>query len=431
MMAEPLWFNDLVTDHRGRALKGGKWTKWAQGKFHKVKDLWNPVTETWFTAEEAKQWVPKSRRGELDALMQAVPSEWREALEQGPQDLQTGEWASGVDAEGEDLAEPHGQVLAVGTDHVELALHLLNEEGVLAPTGATEEVHMDLLIRTRVIQAQVKKRKFLQLAGELEDLSADPTKWGVEPQGKEKKARAATALSVKEIYKLLLAPTARKHKLPWRAGKRKTQMAKLKRLASKGVDKKSALHSVKVLHRRLFIGDRIVKHAHRGMHDAARCACCGGLETHTHLFFGCVQELVELFLEWWNHCTGQGLVVKKKVEWVVGLFEGQTHGPVWEKLHAEVIYFIWLERCTAKHEGTRRPPAEALWSKLHKKLEVAVYAELYVARQEEAILAAKAGKSVAESDEFRRSSPLTKWQSRWKGLVEESGGKHYLVGSGL
>ena len=96
-------------------------------------------------------------------------------------------------------------------------------------------------------------------------------------------------------------------------------------------------------------------------------------------------ELVCLFLRWWNECTGQGLVIRKKVEWVMGVFQEQTHGPVWVKLHAEVIYSIWLERCTAKHEGTTRPPAKVMWKKIHEKIRIIAGAELHLAMKEEAI----------------------------------------------
>ena len=432
MMAEPLWFNEMVVTPKGDTLHGGKWVKWAKGKFHKVKDLWSPLTNTWFTAEEASQWVPKRRAGEWEALLGAIPVAWKQAMELGATPLQKGEWASGVDEGQEDLAEPHGKVVGIaGPGMVVLQTYHLNEEGVLAPTGGEEEVSEDFLVRTRVVHTQVKKRKFYQLAGELEDLVADPTKWGLAPTKKGRKPKLAVDLSIRDMYQCMMAPTKKVHKLPWKGVGVKEKKAKLKRLASKGVDKKAALHMTKVMHKRLFIGDRIVKHAASSMREASRCPCCGGLETHTHLYYECVKGLVRLFLSWWNRCTGQKLVVRKKVEWVMGMFAEQTHGPVWDKLHTEAIYSIWLERCTAKHEGSERPPIEVMWRKLHEKIRIIAGAELYLARKAEAIAIAQGGIVDVKSADFQKISPVAKWQRQWLGLAREEEGVALLTESGL
>ena len=61
----------------------------------------------------------------------------------------------------------------------------------------------------------------------------------------------------------------------------------------------------RILHKRMLIGDRVIRLAPGGI---PRCAECGWIETHTHLFYDCHIELVMLFIGWWNACTGSSTI---------------------------------------------------------------------------------------------------------------------------
>ena len=98
----------------------------------------------------------------------------------------------------------------------------------------------------------------------------------------------------------------------------------------------------KVLHKRLFIGDRIIRH-NPGRKDLALCSHCDRLEAHTHLFYECVKTLVLHFVAWWNKSTDQHVKFAKKADWVTGWSERMAHRPLWSMLHAagnHVLYMV-------------------------------------------------------------------------------------------
>ena len=434
VLSEPLWANA-----RMGSLIALKWQPMAEAKYHRICDLWDREDEKFISHQETGKQISPAAYAHLLAQ---VPREWVDLLQGGCLPLGVGEWAAAWCEDTSSMTPPYGQVVQKGGTK-QLKEHNLAMGNELLPTGQTIPYQEDEMVRTIVIPQGVQGETRYTLVGDQEESNINVDKWGITSTthshttaggyrvGSETETTLLTKIDVKLLYTAIQSKTKVAHTTRWQVHPDRFR-AKLRRLSSQGICKKAAHLCNRVLHKRLYIGDRVMRLG--GRNDPSRgnafCPRHNTVETHTHLFHDCHQDLVETFLGWWKHCTREQLCVNSKEEWVTGILPSSPgtpatqHQEVWDQLHSLVIRFIWVNRCKEKFddcnygsddEDTTPPvPHRVLWGQLVRQITLACRAEHRIATAQSMLKGAQTQDDPGEKETEDPLDPLTGWTGKWK-----------------